>query len=170
MMLGTITRTLLAGAAIAALSGCIVIEETRPTTSSSSTAGSNSQASGQQQYANEILNFEVTTATDVDTAFNRIRRQFGYLPLEQRTNPAGQPWLEASDAYHFRENPGSFYSLRDYREILGYAGVVQMDISRDGNGSHIAVEYYEGTDRVEGFPATDEFMDRFRAKVRSTVE
>lgn len=172
MINGTLTRTFLAGAVVAALTGCITIEETRPASTSGTATTSGTTTGGERQYANEILNFEFTAATDVDTAYNRLRREFGYLTLDERAPPhsSQRPWIEADDSFHHRAHPGSSYSMRDYREILGHAGVVQMDVTRDGSGSHIAVEYYEGTDSVDGFPVSDEFMNRFRAKVRSTVE
>ena len=165
MMNGTLTRTLLAGSAIAALSGCIVIEETRPTTSSSTTTGTG------VQNPSEDITFSLTTHRDVDTTYARLRREFNFPTLDERA-PEGhrqRDWIKLDAGFHHRTQPGVTYSMRSREEHDGHNGIMQIDIDREGSGAYVEVLYHARDDDQHAFPTSDSFQSSLRERVQGAL-
>lgn len=117
----------------------------------------------------EKLRFTLTSEQDVDTAYARLKRAFGFQAPAERAPPAGTPResLQRGSAYHHRITPGATYSMRQRREIDGYTGVIQIDIEREDNGSRLAVRYLAGGEG--GFPPGEGFRRFVETKVREAL-
>ncbi|OOG28817.1 hypothetical protein B1C78_00285 [Thioalkalivibrio denitrificans] len=92
-----------------------------------------------------MLGFAVTTSLDVDTAYVRIRRHFGFQTFEERTRGLLVPSLTTHDrGYHHRITPGVQYSLRQpgVENVAGYQDPLQIDIDREGQGTRLYVQFY----------------------------
>jgi len=93
--------------------------------------------------------FEMTTQWDVDTAYARIRRHFGFQTLVERAgrDERQQQWVALDRGYHHRATPGVQYSLRQYRvrNVDGYQDPLQIDIDREGQGARLHVQFYADT-------------------------
>ncbi|WP_018873969.1 MULTISPECIES: hypothetical protein [unclassified Thioalkalivibrio] len=168
MMNGTITRTLLAGAAIAALSGCIVIEDIRPTTSSSTTTGT---AGNGVQNPSEDITFSLTTQLDVDTTYARLRREFDFPTLDERA-PKGhrqREWIKLDAGFHHRTQPGVTYSMRSSEAHDGHNGIMQIDIDREGSGAYVEVLYHARDNDQYSFPTSDSFQSSLRERVQGAL-
>jgi hypothetical protein len=93
--------------------------------------------------------FKMTTQWDVDTAYARIRRHFGFQTLVERAGPdeRQQGWVALDGGYHHRATPGVQCSLRQYRvrNVDGYPDPLQIDIDREGQGSRLHLGLYADT-------------------------
>lgn len=117
----------------------------------------------------EKVRFTLTSEQDVDTAYARIKRAFGFQAPDERAPTAdtqrAPPRQDA--AYLYRMAPGVAYRMREKRPIDGHAGVIQIDIERAGSGSRLAVLYYAGG--KDHFPRGEGFRRFIEAKVRAAL-
>jgi hypothetical protein len=117
----------------------------------------------------EKVRFTLTSEQDVDTAYARIKRAFGFQAPDERAPTAdtqrAPPRQDA--AYLYRAAPGIAYSMREKRQIDGHAGVIQIDIERAGSGSRLAVLYYAGG--KNHFPRGEGFRRFIETKVRAAL-
>lgn len=92
-----------------------------------------------------MLGFAVTTSLDVDTAYVRIRRHFGFQTFEEYTRGLLVPGFANHDrGYHHRITPGVQYSLRQpgVENVAGYPDPLQIEIDREGQGARLYVQFY----------------------------
>jgi len=114
--------------------------------------------------------FEMTTQWDVDTAYARIRRHFGFQTLVERAgrDERQQQWVALDRGYHHRATPGVQYSLRQprVRHLEGYPDPLQIDIDREGQGARLQVQFYGDT--APGGP--EAFARHLRAKIAQALQ
>lgn len=120
---------------------------------------------------NPMEAFEVTTQWDVDTAYARIRRHFGFQTLVERAgrDERQQQWVALDRGYHHRATPGVQYSLRQYsglRHVEGYPNPLQIDIDREGQGARLHVQFYGDT--APGGP--EAFARHLRAEIARALQ
>ena len=113
--------------------------------------------------------FPMTTHWDVDTAYARIRRHFGFQTLVERSggNAQIEPWIALDRGYHHRAAPGVQYSLRQprVRNVEGYQDPLEIDIDREGQGARLHVKFY--ADTAPGGP--DAFARHLRSELAQAL-
>ena len=113
--------------------------------------------------------FEMITQRDVDTAYARIRRHFGFQTLVERAgrDERQQQWVALDRGYHHRATPGVQYSLRQprVRHVEGYPDPLQIDIDREGQGARLQVQFYGDT--APG--GSDAFARHLRAEIAQAL-
>lgn len=144
-------------------SGCVVINDyTKPPTSDAPPQQNTKQPS-------EPVQFSMTAGVDVDTAYTRLKRTFGFRTLDEIA-PEGdrrRDWIKLSKGYHHRMTPGVQYSMRERRDIDGENGIIQIDMDRDGTGTYLDVTYYAGGDHA--FPAGQGFQQQVESLIREAL-
>ncbi|MCG5495530.1 hypothetical protein [Ectothiorhodospira variabilis] len=88
---------------------------------------------------------------DVDTAYGRLKRHFGFQTLEERAGPdqRAQEWANLDRGFHHRVTPGVGSSMRQpgrhLRNVGDYTDPLQLEIDREGNGSRVHLLFYSDT-------------------------
>ncbi len=90
--------------------------------------------------------FGIESPLDVDTAYARLRGEFGFRSdADFNPNSNNDQWEMMDSAWHFDATPGAFYRLSDYaRQIIDgveHRIVLQAQIERNGSGSRIRMEF-----------------------------
>jgi hypothetical protein len=111
------------------------------------------------------INEAITVATDVDTAYARLKRTLGYRTEAERGVDKG---FEATYAGVRHEAlPGARYSMANYVRVsdrgASRRGWLVTDIERNGRGAVIRLRYCIGGG--VGFDPDPGFQDRLRAQV-----
>ncbi|WP_416139100.1 hypothetical protein ACM26W_01420 [Halomonas sp. HK25] len=116
--------------------------------------------------------FGMASPLDVDTAYARVRAEFGFRS-EAGFNPNSNSdqWAMMDNAWHFDATPGAFYQMSDYaRQTINGAEhslVLKAQIQRNGSGSRINVEYLPATNaRYDGDAMGEALEQRFRTALR----
>ncbi|MEX0926134.1 MAG: hypothetical protein WD208_05385, partial [Dehalococcoidia bacterium] len=146
-------------AAVSVTSGCLVIKDiSQPRVDSS-----------EVRQPREPVRFSMTTERDVDTAYVRLKRTFGFRTLDEIAPPGNnnRDWIVLDAGYHHRTTPGVHYSMRERRDINGESGIIQIDVDRDGSGSYLEVVYYSGGEHA--FPLGDDFQQNVKAKIEDAL-
>ncbi|MGJ7462163.1 hypothetical protein ACR80S_13765 [Halomonas sp. MA07-2] len=116
--------------------------------------------------------FGINSPLDVDTAYARVRSEFGFRSeADFNPNSNSDQWAMMDSAWHFDATPGAFYQMSDYaRQTVNGAEhslVLKAQIQRDGSGSHINVEYLPTTSAgYDGDAMGEALEERFRMALR----
>ncbi len=107
---------------------------------------------------------------DVDTAYVRLKRHFGYPTLEERKRRSYGGWID--EGFRHETTPGARYWMKDeVRTVVGgkpVVGWLSTEIEKDGDGSLIRLRYCVGGS--EGFQAGPDFPKLFASQVREVAE
>lgn len=127
------------------------------------------RSAAQEAEKAEKVHFTLTSEQNVDAAYARIKRAFGFQAPDERAPAADTQRASPPQdvAYLYRMAPGVAYSMREKRQIDGHAGVIKIDIERDGSGSRLAILYYAGG--KDHFPRGEGFRRLVEAKVRKAL-
>ena len=87
-----------------------------------------------------VIAYEEFTDLDVDTAYNRVRQAFDYKTPAQRHN---HELAEDTGLYHYINEPGAYYSLRDAAEIGDDRVVLQVDLEREQDRTRVRAAYHQ---------------------------
>lgn len=116
--------------------------------------------------------FSMTSQLDVDTAYARVRSEFGFRSdADFNPNSNSDQWAMMDNAWHFDATPGALYQMSDYaRQAVNgteHSLVLKAKIQRDGSGSRISVEYLPTTNaRYDGETMGEALEQRFRTALR----
>ena len=125
------------------------------------------------------VKFDVAGPLDVDTAYVRIKREFGYKTrdetlLERGISPGSSvasrnQWFDSG--YRHEQQPGVRYLLseRVSQTVEGRAerGWLTLEISKEGKGSHIDGEYCNGG--TDGFSKNDALLGQLKGEIRTLL-
>ena len=132
------------------------------------------QASGPQRLQSRDVQVEpdvqvaLNTERDVDTAYGRLKRHFGFLTLEERSgpDPQAQEWGALDRGFQHRVTPGLGSRMRqpgrELRNVGEYDSPLQIEIDREGSGSRVHILFYG--DSAPGGP------DQYDRYLRQQVE
>lgn len=135
------------------------------------------QASGQQRLQRRDVQrhpdvqVSMNMGRDVDTAYSRIKRHFGFHTLEERAGPdqRAQEWAALDRGFHHRVTPGVGSSMRQpgqhLRNVGEYNSPLQIEIDREGSGSRVHILFYG--DSAPGGP--DEYGRYLRQQVEAAL-
>jgi len=98
--------------------------------------------------------FQITSARDVDTAYLRIKREFGFRDDNERPRPRYE-YLPATresrliDPVYWqtrmhRTEPGVRYQMAEMLYLSDSRGLIKVDVEKEGDGSRIFVSYQIG--------------------------
>lgn len=118
---------------------------------------------------NTVSGFDITSSHDVDTAYLRIKREFGFLDNDERPRPQyeggfnsrGRYETRLVDAiYHqtrmHRAEPGVRYQMREMLYLGDSRGLVRIDLEKDGPRSRVIVSYQIGGEA--GFERDEKYV------------
>lgn len=180
---GVLISLLLAGCTLTGASGKqyrigtggiqeITQEETDQAHSSSDTVSQQTLRMPAEPTAGDIQ-FSINSQRDVDTAYTRIKRHFGFQTLLERAGPdtRQQEWVALDRGFHHRVTPGLGSSMRQpgnyLRHMNGYQSALQIEIDREGTGSRIHVMFYTNPP-VPGGP--DAFRRHLEQKIAEALQ
>ena len=128
-------------------------------------AAASGNVSGQAAQCAQPINEAITVATDVDTAYARLKRYLGYRTDAERGVDQG---FESTYAGVRHETlPGVRYSMANFVRVsdrgVSRRGWLVTDIERNGRGAVVRLRYCVGGG--VGFDADPGFQDRLRAQV-----
>ena len=131
-------------------------------------------ASGDQEVSASSRHgrFSMASPLDVDTAYARVRSEFGFRSdADFNPNSNSDQWAMMDNAWHFDATPGAFYQMSDYaRQAVNGAEhslVLKTQIQRDGRGFRIHVEYLPTTGAgYDGDAMGEALEERFRMALR----
>ena len=90
----------------------------------------------------------LSASVDVDTAYIRIKGEFGFNTLEQRlaNTPGALGSAQAlyNDGFAYDGQPGAYYLMRD--RVLAPKRVLQVEVMKNGAGT--TIEYAFATARI----------------------
>ncbi|MEN8131241.1 MAG: hypothetical protein ABFS45_13820 [Pseudomonadota bacterium] len=118
---------------------------------------------GRGKEPDPMRGFEFFYPLDVDTAYLRIKREFGFTSRQDyAANPAMQGWIDNKFLLHVRyeATPGVHYKMRNFIEHAygseESSNTIEVELSKDGaNQVSIRVAYYSGnTNDPKGYEAS----------------
>ena len=116
----------------------------------------------------EEVRFTLTSERDVDAAYARLKRAFGFRGDNRASAADTTTQAPRPETDHGRAASGGGYSMRARRTVGGHPGMLQIDIERNEHGgSRLLVAYEAGG---EGrFPAGEGFRRLLAAKIREAL-
>lgn len=111
----------------------------------------------------------IETNIDVDTAYVRIKREFGFNTLEERLATTPGVYGSAQELYRngfmFSAEPGARYLMRDRTGPQKMGRIVQIEVRKEGAGS--LVEFAFAT---AGLASVSVYEKELRARIVGALE
>ena len=110
----------------------------------------------------------IETNIDVDTAYVRIKREFGFNTLEERlaTTPSVRyAQTLYNDGFMYSAEPSVRYLMRDRTGEQKTGRVIQVEISKNGSGA--VVEFAFAT---AGLDSVSDYEMQMRARISGAIQ
>ena len=124
---------------------------------------------GRAAQCNQPINETITAATDVDTAYARLKRYLGYQTDAERGVDKG--YTSTVAGVRHQTLPGVRYSMANFVRVsdrgVSRRGWLVTDIERNGGGAVIRLRYCIGGG--VGFDADPGFQNRLRTQVAAAA-
>lgn len=110
-------------------------------------------ATGQSSGANDIPyeegRIKFSVRTNIDKAYLKIKREFGYKTKAERARgmgPQGERWLDLVDSYRYEALPGVSYRMREHT-THNYKGrndsqTIDAQLETNGAGTDIIITFW----------------------------
>ena len=103
--------------------------------------------------------FEIALNSDIDTAYNRIKREFGFKTRAERikADPRVKGWLKVTLDFRYQSTPGVHYLMRGYKKHSykneESPNTIQVELFKGGkNKVDVVVSFYSGnTTDITGY-------------------
>lgn len=124
------------------------------------------------------VKFDLAGSVDIDTAYTRLKREFGYHSLDEMLRAMGvNPGTSRArsnvlldSGYKHEAQPGVRYAMAEAVKpsfASEQEHFLTLELDKDGAGTRVYVKYCDGG--VEGFKGGDAFERQLREEVRQRL-